>query len=50
MKQQDAKTGSEGPTATGLPVFHTWRGVYLFVLGSFFLWVALLFALTIMFR
>jgi hypothetical protein len=31
---------------TGLPWFHTWRGVYLFVLGSFVLWVALLFALT----
>ena len=32
--------------ATGLPWFHTWRGVYVFVFGSFVLWVALLFALT----
>jgi hypothetical protein len=31
---------------TGLPWFHTWRGVYFFVFGSFVLWVALLFALT----
>jgi hypothetical protein len=50
MKQPDSKPGVEDPTATGLPVFHTWRGVYLFVLGSFVLWVALLFALTMMFR
>jgi len=32
--------------ATGLPGFQTWRGVYIFVFGSFVLWVALLFALT----
>jgi hypothetical protein len=31
---------------TGLPWFHTWRGVYLFVFGCFTLWVVLLFALT----
>jgi hypothetical protein len=31
---------------TGLPWFRTWRGVYLFVIGSFVVWVALLFALT----
>ena len=31
---------------TGLPWFHTWRGVYVFVFGCFILWVALLFALT----
>jgi hypothetical protein len=34
---------------TGLPLFHTWKGVYLFVLASFVLWVALLIALTKMF-
>jgi hypothetical protein len=32
--------------ATGLPWFHTWRDVYVFVFGCFVLWVALLFALT----
>ena len=32
--------------ATGLPGLHTWRGVYIFVFGSFVLWVVLLFALT----
>ena len=36
---------SEAET-TGLPWFHSWRGVYVFVFGCFILWVALLFALT----
>jgi hypothetical protein len=30
----------------GLPGFRTWRGVYLFVLGIFALWIALLALLT----
>ena len=30
----------------GLPGLRTWKGVYLFVLGSFVLWVALLIVLT----
>ena len=34
---------------TGLPLFYTWKGVYLFVLASFVLWVALLILLTKMF-
>jgi hypothetical protein len=34
---------------TDLPWFHSWRGVYIFVFGCFILWVALLFALTIIF-
>ena len=38
-----------GNEATGLPWFHTWRGVYLFVFGSFVLWVALLLALTVVY-
>jgi hypothetical protein len=29
-----------------LPLLHSWRSVYLFVLGSFVLWVALLIILT----
>ena len=33
----------------GLPGLHTWRGVYLFVLGSFILWVGLLVALTLVY-
>jgi len=32
--------------ATGLPLFRSWKGVYLFVFGSFLLWVALLLALS----
>jgi len=32
--------------ATGFPVMRTWRGVYVFVFGSFILWVLLLLALT----
>ncbi|HEX3800792.1 MAG TPA: hypothetical protein VH413_19010 [Verrucomicrobiae bacterium] len=31
---------------TGLPWPHTWKAVYLLVIGSFILWVALLIALT----
>jgi hypothetical protein len=31
---------------TGLPLFHSWKGVYLFVLATFIFWVALLVALT----
>ena len=31
---------------TGLPWLRTWKGVYLFVIISFVLWVALLIALT----
>ena len=31
---------------TGLPGLRTWRAVYLFVLGSFVLWVGLLTLLT----
>jgi len=30
----------------GLPGFRTWRGVYVFVLGVFGLWIALLALLT----
>jgi hypothetical protein len=32
--------------ATGLPLLHTWKGVYVFVLATFALWIALLIALT----
>jgi hypothetical protein len=32
--------------ATGLPGLHSWRAVYLFVLGCFVLWVGLLTLLT----
>ena len=31
---------------TGLPFFRSWKSVYLFVLASFVLWIALLMALT----
>lgn len=40
----------EDAETTGLPWFHTWRALYLFVIGSFVVWVALLFALTVLFR
>jgi hypothetical protein len=44
-------TGATEPSAresnaTGLPWPRTWPGVYLVVLGSFLLWIALLVALT----
>ena len=31
---------------TGLPFFHSWKSVYLFVLGSFVFWIVLLIMLT----
>ena len=31
-----------GGAPPGLPGLHTWRGVYLFALGCFLLWVVLL--------
>ena len=34
---------------TGLPVLRTWRSVYIFVFGSFILWVLLLLVLTMSF-
>ena len=34
---------------TGLPLLPTWPAVYLFVLGTFVLWVVLLTALSQMF-
>jgi len=37
------------PEDTGFPGIRTWRGMYVFVFGSFLLWVALLFALTVIF-
>jgi hypothetical protein len=47
----DRSTGLEASPereqeATGLPWPRTWRGVYLFVLGCFCVWLGLLIALT----
>ena len=36
----------EDDEATGLPVLKSWRAVYLFVLGTFVVWVILLSALS----
>jgi hypothetical protein len=41
------RTGTDNDDAsTGLPWPATWRGVYLFVIASFILWVVLLAALA----
>jgi hypothetical protein len=40
---------NSGDQATGLPWLNTWRGVYIFVLGCFVIWVGLLVALTAIF-
>jgi hypothetical protein len=40
---------TEPPEDTGLPLFHSWKSVYLFVVATFILWIALLIALTRMF-
>ena len=37
------------PENPGLPLLRSWKAVYLFVLASFVLWVALLIALTKLF-
>jgi len=50
MKHPNQAETSAGDThGTGLPFFRTWKSVYLFVLASFVLWVALLILLTKMF-
>ena len=46
MKPQDHTGDEEGAR---LPGFDTWRNVYLFVFGSFILWVALLVILSTVF-
>ena len=47
MKPSDATEPSARESeTTGLPWPRTWPGVYLLVLASFILWVALLVALT----
>jgi hypothetical protein len=47
MKNSNATEPSTRETEeTGLPWPRTWKGVYLSVIGSFILWVALLVALT----
>ena len=45
--EQMPPAAAGGPA--GLPGFRSWRSVYWFVLGSFALWVALLFALGALF-
>jgi hypothetical protein len=44
-----AKNSLPESEETGLPLFCTWKAVYIFVLGTFALWLALLIALTEMF-
>ena len=47
MKRPSATEPSARETEeTRLPWPRTWKGVYLFVIGSFILWVALLIGLT----
>ena len=42
----DTEPSGRESEETGLPIFRSWKSVYLFVLGSFVFWVALLIALT----
>jgi hypothetical protein len=46
MKLQDHTSDEQSPRLPGLD---TWRNVYLFVFGSFILWVVLLVVLSIIF-
>jgi hypothetical protein len=41
-----AESSAPETEETGLPLFRTWNSVYLLVLGTFALWVALLIVLT----
>jgi hypothetical protein len=43
LPKPDGESESE---STDLPLLHTWPSAYGFVLASFVLWVALLYALT----
>lgn len=50
MKPENAPAPSADDSGdTGLPWPRTWRGVYLFVIGSFVVWVGLLIVLTELF-
>jgi hypothetical protein len=47
MKRSAAvETSAHESEGTGLPLFRTWKSVYILVLASFFLWVSLLILLT----
>lgn len=47
---QDPLTQAANETeSTGLPLLHSWRAVYIFVLSTFVLWVLLLFLLSVRF-
>ena len=43
------QAGNESES-TGLPLLHSWRAVYIFVLATFVLWVLLLFWLSSRFK
>ena len=45
-EQTTAAAGAPESEATGLPGLRSWRAGYIFVLGVFVVWVALLVALT----
>lgn len=49
QEPQQTATGNTTDEETGLPGLRTWRAVYVVVLGSFVLWVGLLFALGVIF-
>jgi hypothetical protein len=50
MKRPPATEPSARETEeTGLPLLRSWKSVYIFVIGTFVLWVALLAALTNLF-
>ena len=47
MKPPDGtKSSATESEATSLPLLHSWKSVYLFVLATFVFWIALLIALT----
>jgi len=49
MSNPHSATAAPGDADTGLPGLRTWPRVYLLVVGIFFVWLALLTTLTVMF-
>jgi hypothetical protein len=50
MKPAPPKLPADSGDDTGLPGFHSWKSVYVFVLVSFAVWVGLLILLASMFE
>lgn len=48
--QEPLTQAADESESTGLPLLHSWKAVYIFVLSTFILWVLLLFVLSVRFH